>query len=85
MNVSILIISYNTRDLTVACIQSVIDQTEAVSYEVLVVDNASSDGSAEAIATAFPRERFPQVRLIRPERNLGFAGANNLAGEQAAG
>jgi len=85
MDVSILIISYNTREMTVACIQSVIDQTRSASYEILVVDNASKDGSAEAIAASFPSDRFPQVKLIIPPRNLGFAGGNNLAGEQAAG
>lgn len=85
MDVSVLIISYNTRDMTVACIRSVLDQTKAVSYEVIVVDNASKDGSADAIAAAFPADRFPQVRLIIPEKNLGFAGGNNLAAESASG
>ncbi len=85
MDVSILIISYNTRDMTLACIQSVIDQTKKVSYEVLIVDNASKDGSADAIAAKYPADQFPQIKLIIPEHNLGFAGGNNLAGEQAVG
>jgi len=85
IDVSILIVSYNTRDMTVACIQSVLDQTKVVSYELIVVDNLSKDGSAEAIAAAFPADRFPQIKLIVAEKNLGFAGANNLAGELATG
>ncbi len=85
MDVSILIVSYNTRDLTLACIRSVIEQTKHVLYEIIVVDNASKDGSAEAIAQAFSPSDFPQVRLVIPEKNLGFAGGNNLAGEMASG
>ena len=80
MDVSILIISYNTRDLTLACLASVYAQTDCVTFEVIVVDNASTDGSAEAIA-----EKYPQVRLIRRTDNLGFAGGNNLAAREARG
>jgi GT2 family glycosyltransferase len=80
MDVSILIVSYNTREMTLAAIQSVIDQTKQVSYEIIVVDNQSTDGSADAIAKA-----FPQVRLIVPEKNLWFAGGNNLAAQYATG
>ena len=80
MDVSILIVSYNTREMTLACIQSVIDQTRQVSYEIIVVDNQSKDGSADAIAKA-----YPQLKLIIPEQNLGFAGGNNLAATHATG
>lgn len=80
MDVSILIISYNTRDLTLACIDSVLRETAGVAFELIVVDNASHDGSAQAIAA-----RFPQVKLLAPDQNLGFARANNLASEHAAG
>ena len=77
--VSILIISYNTREMTLECIASVIDQT-TVPYELIVMDNASTDGSAEAIAAA-----FPDIRLIAEEVNHGFAKANNLAALEARG
>ncbi len=77
---SIIIVSYNTRDITLACLESVYAQTRETSFEVIVLDNASSDGSADAIAG-----RFPQVRLIRHPINLGFAGGNNLAAKDAAG
>lgn len=80
MDVSILIISYNTRDLTIACLQSVYAQTAGLAFEVIVVDNASTDGSPDAIA-----EQFPQARLLRPPENLGFAGGNNLAATHATG
>ncbi len=77
--ISVLVISYNTRDLTLEAIRSLLEQT-SVPIEVLVVDNASEDGSAEAIKAA-----FPDIHLIEPAQNLGFAGANNLAAESAKG
>lgn len=80
MDLSILIVSYNTRDMTLACLASVYEQTRDVAFEVVVVDNASTDGSPDAIA-----EQFSQAKLIRPAKNLGFAGGNNLAAEHATG
>lgn len=80
MDVTILIVSYNTRDLTLACLDSVYRQTQGLAYEVIVIDNQSADGSADAIA-----EKFPQATLIRSEANLGFAKANNVAARQAQG
>jgi GT2 family glycosyltransferase len=77
--VSILVISYNTRDMTLDCLRSVRAQT-TVPYELIVVDNASSDGSAAAIAAA-----FPDIRLIASDDNLGFARGNNLAAGHARG
>lgn len=80
MDLSILIISYNTRDLTLDCLRSVFHRNCGLSYEVIVVDNASTDGSADGIA-----EHFPQVHLVRLESNAGFARANNLAARKASG
>ena len=80
LDVSIIIVSYNTCELTLACLRSLYNETRNITFEVIVVDNASSDGSAEAIAA-----EFPQARLILPGENLGFARANNLAAEQAEG
>jgi N-acetylglucosaminyl-diphospho-decaprenol L-rhamnosyltransferase len=79
-SVSILIVSYNTRELTLACLRSVYAQTQQVPYEVIVVDNTSSDGSADAIAAEFPR-----AQLIRLDENIGFARANNVAARHATG
>ena len=70
--VSIIIVNYNGRPWLEPCLSSV-QQQDYQDYEVLLVDNASTDGSAELVA-----ERFPWVRLIQAEKNLGFAGGNNL-------
>jgi len=77
---SILIISYNTRELTLAAVESVLRFPPDAPFEVIVLDNASSDGSAEAIG-----ERFPQVRLIANPDNIGFAAGNNIAATHATG
>lgn len=77
--VSVLVVSYNTREMTLACLRSLREQT-SVPYELLVVDNASTDGSAEAIA-----EEFPDARLYAEHDNHGFAKANNIAAAQATG
>jgi N-acetylglucosaminyl-diphospho-decaprenol L-rhamnosyltransferase len=79
-HLSIIIVSYNTKDLTLACLKSIYEETQDISFEVLVVDNASQDDSATEIA-----ENFPDVKLIKSDVNLGFAGANNLAAKQATG
>ena len=76
MDLAIIIVSYNTRDLLADCLQSALQGLECsgLAGEVWVVDNASSDGSADMI-----RQRFPDVRLIAANENLGFAAGNNLA------
>ncbi|MFG0329808.1 MAG: glycosyltransferase family 2 protein [Phycisphaerales bacterium] len=79
-SLSILVVSYNTRDMTLACLRSVFDSIDLESTEVIVLDNASSDGSADAIAA-----ECPDARLIRSETNLGFAGGNNRAASEARG
>lgn len=78
--VSILIISFNTKQMTLDCLRSVFAETRETAIEVIVVDNASTDESADAIAA-----EFPEVRLIRSPENLGFAAANNLAADSARG
>jgi len=77
--VSIIIVSYNTKEMTLACIQSVIDET-TIPYELIVLDNASSDGSAEAIAQA-----YPDINFRAETDNHGFAKANNIAAVDARG
>jgi GT2 family glycosyltransferase len=68
---SIIVVSYNTRDLLRQCLQSL--QTYCPAAEVIVVDNASRDASAEMVRT-----EFPAANLIPLETNVGFAGANNV-------
>jgi GT2 family glycosyltransferase len=79
---SIVIANWNTRELTLNCLRSVFDAADGdrQSLDVIVVDNASSDDSVEAI-----RREFRQVSLICSPRNVGFAGANNLGLERARG
>lgn len=77
---SIVIVSYNTKAMTLECLASIGEQTLETCHEVIVVDNASSDGSAEAL-----RGHPVVTRLIERQDNLGFARANNLAVEQARG
>lgn len=71
--VAIVIVNYNTRDLLATCLHSVYANHTAHTYHAIVVDNVSSDGSAEMVAT-----RFPQATLIKSDRNGGFGYANNL-------
>ena len=70
----IIIVSYNTRAHLEACLRSLHDPAPQVAHEVTVVDNASTDGSVEAV-----RSRWHEVRLIEAGENIGYARANNLA------
>ncbi|MDP3938100.1 MAG: glycosyltransferase family 2 protein [Deltaproteobacteria bacterium] len=72
IDLSIIIVSYNTRELLARCITSVVENTAGISYRIYVVDNASSDGSAEMV-----RARYPEVILEKNRENLGFAQANS--------
>jgi len=69
---SIVIVSFNTRDLLRECIGTLYREAGGVNIETIVIDNASKDGSADMVAA-----EFPALRLIRSETNLGFAAANN--------
>lgn len=84
-DLSIVVISYNTADMTVAALKSVFDTAGDISFELLVCDNQSQDGSAEAIETAFPEELGQRLHLVRSAENLGFARANNVMAERARG
>ena len=77
---SVIIISYNTLAMTLDCLRTLYVALVGISAEVIVVDNASSDGSPAAIA-----QEFPQVRLIASEINAGFGAANNQAMHLALG
>jgi GT2 family glycosyltransferase len=77
---SILIVNWNTRELLRACLLSLRANCGAVEHEVIVLDNASADGSAAMVA-----REFPEVHLIAGAENLGFAAGNNRACEAARG
>lgn len=77
---SVIIVNWNTRERLRECLRSVFASVGITNFEVFVVDNASSDGSAEMVEKEFSRSR-----LIKNKRNLGFAVANNLAIKRAQG
>jgi len=74
MDITIVIINWNTRDLLRQCLRSVYETVRDVIFEVIVVDNASRDGSALMV-----QEEFPDVRIIENDENRGFSAANNQA------
>jgi GT2 family glycosyltransferase len=79
-DLSIIIVSYNTRELLLACLESVKQTASDLAVEVWVVDNASTDGSVEAVWVA-----YPDVYLVANQENVGFAHANNQVLRQAGG
>ena len=73
MDVSIIIINYNTFDLTCNCIQSIYDKVRDLSYEIILVDNASTETPAHEFL-----KRFPNLILVDSPENVGFSRGNNL-------
>jgi GT2 family glycosyltransferase len=80
INISIIIVSYNTCALTAACVQSILFYETNVRYEIIIVDNNSSDNSVASL-----RNSFPSLNIIALERNVGFAAANNVGIKNACG
>lgn len=80
IDISIIIINWNTKELLLGCLESIEKEGSECSLEVVVVDNGSVDGSVEAA-----RENYPRVKLIQNGRNLGFAKANNIGIEASTG
>lgn len=80
LSVSIIIVSYNTAALTLACIESIKTVVKSCAYEIIVVDNASSDDSVRRI-----KQSYDDVVLIESEENIGFGRANNLGCQKAGG
>jgi len=78
---SIIVVSFNTKSMTLECLRSVFEQTPSSSFELIVLDNASSDGSADALEAEFG----DNIRLIRSKDNMGFAAGNNVAITYAVG
>ncbi len=79
-DVSICIVNWNCVELLRKCLASIYAQPQGVEFEVVIVDNASTDGAAEMVAT-----EYPQVTLVRNEHNLGFSRGNNQAAQIARG
>ena len=70
--VSIIIVNYNTKEYTAQCIQSIYSHPPLPDFEIILVDNNSTDDSADWL-----QEKFLQVKLVRSRQNLGIAGGNN--------
>ncbi len=83
MDLSIIILNYNTKNLVVACIESIIKYVNKVKYEIIVIDNASSDGSVEKLKSFVNKYKF--ITLIVNRNNLGFSKANNQGIKKAGG
>ncbi len=74
MELSVLIVNWNTKDYLEDCLHSIYNSVKGIYFEVIVVDNHSGDGSAEMV-----RKNFPEARLIENQENAGFARGNNQA------
>ena len=72
MDLSVIIVNWNTKKLLDNCLSSIFKLTKGITFEIIVVDNGSKDGSAQMV-----KEKFPQVKLIPNRDNLGFTKANN--------
>lgn len=81
MDVSVIIVNYHCAQMTIDCIRSVFEKTQTASFEVIVVDNASGDGSAELLRQTFG----DLIQVIESDENLGFGRANNLGAGHASG
>lgn len=82
-DVSIIIISYNTKDLIEKCIKSIVKHTKKIRYEIIVVDNGSTDGSVDFLKKL--SNKSTNIQLIESNKNIGFGPANNLGIEIASG
>lgn len=80
IDLSIIVVNYNVKEFLLNMLDSVQKATKSINAETIVVDNASDDGSVEAI-----KEKFPSVKLIVNEKNVGFGAANNIAMMHASG
>lgn len=81
IDVSVIYVNYNSTDLLITSIESVIEHTSNLKYEIIVVDNASPDGGIEKIGIKYKGN----ISILKSEKNLGFGGANNLGANIAKG
>ena len=79
-DLSVIVVNWNTRSLLEDCLESLFADPESDTWEVIVIDNASSDGSVEMI-----RDRFPKAVLVVNATNRGFVGGNNVGLQAATG
>src|SRR3972149_594788 len=74
IDVSVIIVNYNTKDMTGECIKSVMEKTKGITFEIIMIDNASPDSSAEAL---LPLTKKYPLKIIANKDNKGFGGGNN--------
>jgi GT2 family glycosyltransferase len=72
MDVSVVIVNWNTREILRDCLRSIYEQTRGLTFEVIVIDNASEDGSLQMV-----KDEFKEVILVENSTNRGFAAGNN--------
>lgn len=82
-DLSIIIVNFNTKEITRECIESIIEKTSGLNYEIIVIDNASSDGSVQTLKDL--TKSLPNLRLILNKDNLGFGKGNNQGFKIAKG
>lgn len=80
MDISIVIVNWNTGELLHKCVESIVNNTKGINYEIIIVDNNSSDNSCSNI-----EEDFKNARIIYSKENLGFSRGNNLGIKEAKG
>jgi GT2 family glycosyltransferase len=80
MDLSVIIVTYNSSAFIKACLHSLMEQLKKIDYEMILIDNASSDETCRVI-----QQGFPDVTLIHSPSNIGFASANNLGFQRAKG
>lgn len=81
MKLSIIIVSFNTKEIITKCIQAIVDSEKfADTFEIIVIDNASTDGSVQYL-----KEKIPHIKMISLEKNIGFAAANNIGVKNSIG
>ena len=77
MDLSVIILNYNSKDYLLPCIKGIIEHTQNLDYEIIVVDNASTDNSVDYIERKL-LPRFSEVKLVKAKVNGGYAAGNNI-------
>lgn len=80
-DVSIVLVNYNTKEITSNCVKSIFENTKGINFEIIVVDNNSTDGSAQH----FRKEFGEKIKLIESKKNLGFGGGANIGIKESTG
>ena len=80
MELSIIIVNWNSKDYLQKCIKSILDSKSNIQYEIVVIDGGSFDGAGEML-----KQCYPQVKFIQSDKNVGFAKANNIAFKASSG